>query len=69
MARDIDRVMRMIVDAKTLDDLLMRDVDMLLQGLTYVEKLNIVNVAMRDWQNRNGVSLEEDLAAQAAQGA
>ncbi|MHA1565948.1 MAG: hypothetical protein ACTSX7_11605 [Alphaproteobacteria bacterium] len=52
MARDIDRVMRLIVDAEQLDASLMRDADMLLQGLTAFEKLNIIQVAIREWQGR-----------------
>lgn len=52
MARDIDRVTRLIVEAERLDASLMRDADMLLQGLSAVEKLNVIQAAIRGWQNR-----------------
>jgi len=52
LSRDIDKVMRLIIEAESLNDSLMRDVNTLLQGLSHIERLNVINVAMQSWRRR-----------------
>ncbi len=47
MARNIERVMRLILDAEQLTPTLMRDAEMLLHGLSVAEKVNVMHMAVR----------------------
>ena len=54
MIRDIDAVMRLIIEAESLSDTVMQEAHWLLAGLSRIERLNVIDVAVQSWWRRQG---------------
>lgn len=47
--------MRLIIEADSLNAMLMRDANSLLRGLSDIERLNVINVAVKSWRQNKAL--------------